>query len=72
MTTKFIKLKVKIPGDQELVNPTFITRIRKAGIQTVVYTMDGNSIYTEETVEEVLKKIKNSEMFTIDNENKDN
>jgi uncharacterized protein YlzI (FlbEa/FlbD family) len=65
MTSKFIKLKVEIPGDEELINPTFITRIRKAGTKTIVYTMDGSSVYAVDSVEEVLKKIKESEMFTI-------
>lgn len=64
MTTKFIKLKRG--DDVELVNPTFITRIRNVGQQTVVYTMDGNGIYTDDTVEEVMKKIKDTEKFILD------
>ena len=64
MTTKFIKLKRN--DDIELVNPTFIIRIRKVGVQTVVYTMDGNGIYTDDTVEEVMKKIKDTEKFILD------
>jgi len=65
MISKFIKLKVQIPGDEELINPTFITRIRKAGTKTIVYTMDGSSVYTEETVEDVIKKIKDTEKFIV-------
>jgi hypothetical protein len=64
MGTKFIKLKRK--DDQELVNPIFITRIKKIGGQTIVYTMDGGSIYTDDTPDEVLKKIKDSEKFFLD------
>jgi len=64
MTTKFIKLKRG--DDVELVNPTFITRITKLGPQTIVYTMDGNSVYTNDTVEEVMKKIKDTEKFILD------
>lgn len=64
MTSKFIKLKRN--DDVELVNPIFITRIRKVGVQTVVYTMDGNGVYTDDTVEEVMKKIKDTEKFILD------
>jgi uncharacterized protein YlzI (FlbEa/FlbD family) len=63
---KFIKLSVDIPGDEELVNPIFITRIRKAGVKTIVYTMDGSSIYTNDTVQDVMKKIKDTEKFILD------
>lgn len=65
MNTKFIKLKRG--DDVELVNPIFIIRIRKVGSQTAVYTMDGNSVYTDETIDEVLKKIKDSEKFIMTN-----
>jgi len=64
MTTKFIKLKRN--DDVELVNPIFITRIRNVGSNTVVYTMDGNGVYTDDTVEEVMKKIKDTEKFILD------
>ena len=63
---KFIKLSVDIPGDEELVNPIFITRIRKAGVKTIVYTMDGSSIYTNDTVQDVMKIIKDTEKFILD------
>lgn len=64
MNTKFIKLKRG--DDVELVNPIFITRIRKVGQHTAVYTMDGNGVYTDDTLDEVMKKIKDTEKFILD------
>lgn len=66
MTNKFIKLNVDTPGDEELVNPIFITRISKVGARTVIYTMDGSSLITTDTAQEVMKKIKDSEKIILD------
>lgn len=70
MTTRFIKL-TQGPDSEYHVNPTFIISIRKiAGNKAVVYTMDGNSIYPNETVEEIMDKIKKAEAFYISFDNK--
>ena len=63
--TKFIKLKRN--EEEELVNPIFITRIRKVGHSTAVYTADGGSIHTDDTIDEVVKKIKDIEKFILTN-----
>ncbi len=63
MQTKFIKLKFK--DVVHYINPIFVTSIQQAGEQCVVYTMDGRSAYSDETVEEVTKKIKESTTFTF-------
>jgi hypothetical protein len=64
METKFIKIK---QGDAvSYINPVFITRIfaNDEG-RCTVYTMDGRMIESDESANEVMKKIKQSSTFTI-------
>jgi hypothetical protein len=65
MGTKFIKLKIQ--DDQyHYVNPMLITSVLKIQNNCAVYTMDGRSIYPQESVDDVLKKIKDSGKFFLD------
>lgn len=70
--TKFIKLTVA-PQDEIYINPIFITNIRKIKSlnesqpdTAVIHTMDGYKIYPKETVEEIMKKIKQTELIQWD------
>lgn len=62
MRNKFIQLKLQNEQIQ-YVNPLFITSVLKIEDRCAVYTMDGRSIYPEETVDSVIKKIKESEQW---------
>jgi hypothetical protein len=66
MQTKFIKLKFK--DIVQYINPVFITSIIQIGEQCAVHTMDGRRLDSDETVEEVMKKVKEatSLTFTLD------
>jgi uncharacterized protein YlzI (FlbEa/FlbD family) len=66
MQTKFIKLKFK--DIVQYINPVFITSIVRIGEQCAIHTMDGRRLDSDETVEEVMKKIKEatSLTFTLD------
>lgn len=74
MTTKLIKITIGGPDGFYYINPNFITSIRnlkisdpdQKGHRSVIYTMDGNSIYANETPGEVIDLIKKSEMFFFD------
>ena len=64
METKFIKIK---QGDAvRYINPVFITSLfaNDEG-RCTVYTMDGRMIESDESANEVMKKIKQSSTFTI-------
>ena len=63
MQTKFIKLKFK--DIVQYINPMFITSIVQIGEQCAVHTMDGRRLDSDETVEEVMKKVKEANTFTI-------
>ncbi len=63
MQTKFIKLKFK--DIVQYINPVFVTSIIQIGEQCAVHTMDGRRLDSDETVEEVMKKIKESTAFTF-------
>ena len=66
MQTKFIKLKFK--DIVQYINPVFITSIVRIGEQCAIHTMDGRRLDSDETVEEVIKKVKEatSLTFTLD------
>jgi uncharacterized protein YlzI (FlbEa/FlbD family) len=66
MSTKFIKLK-DLYGNEENINPTFITNIKRLASEdhTIIYIMGGGSIDTNETVQEIMDKIKKAESFYI-------
>ena len=66
MQTKFIKLKFK--DIVQYINPIFITSVVQVGEQRVVHTVDGRRLDSDETVEEIMKKIKEatSLTFTLD------
>jgi hypothetical protein len=66
MQTKFIKLKFK--DIVQYINPVFITSIIQIGEQCAVHTMDGRRLDSDETVEGVMKKVKEvtSLTFTLD------
>jgi hypothetical protein len=74
MTTKLIKITIGGSDGFYYINPVFITSIRnlkvsdpeQKGHRSVIYTMDGNSIYANETPDEIVKMINRSEMFTIE------
>jgi uncharacterized protein YlzI (FlbEa/FlbD family) len=64
MQNKFIKLKLQ--NEQvHYVNPVFITSVLEIVDKCAVYTMDGRSIYPEESVDEVMKKIKEANHFQL-------
>jgi uncharacterized protein YlzI (FlbEa/FlbD family) len=64
MQSKFIKLKLQ--NEQvHYVNPLLITSVLEIVDKCAVYTMDGKSIYPEESVDEVMKKIKEASEFKI-------
>ena len=67
MEMKFIKLTVgKNNTEEYMVNPLFITSIRKMNNNsTIVYMMNDHSIHCNETTEEVIKKIKDTEKFIV-------
>jgi uncharacterized protein YlzI (FlbEa/FlbD family) len=64
MQNNFIKLHVQ-NEQPHYVNPLLITSVLKIQDKCAVYTMDGKTIYPQETVDEVMKKIKEANDFTI-------
>jgi uncharacterized protein YlzI (FlbEa/FlbD family) len=64
MQNKFIKLYVQ-KEQPHYVNPLLITSVLKIQDKCAVYTMDGKTIYPQETIDEVMKKIKEANEFTI-------
>ena len=64
MQNNFIKLKVK-NEQSHYVNPILITSVLKIKDKCAVYTMDGKTIYSQESVDEVMKKIKEANQFKI-------
>jgi hypothetical protein len=64
MKQKFIKLKIE-ENRYHYVNPLFITSVLEMGERCAIYTMDSKTIYPLETVDEVMKKIKEANEFTI-------
>jgi uncharacterized protein YlzI (FlbEa/FlbD family) len=64
MEQKFIKLKIQ-DDQSHYVNPVLITSILEIKDSCAVYTIDGRSIYPQESVEDVMKKIKESSKFTL-------
>lgn len=67
MNTKFIQLTTK-KEEALFLNPIFITSIEttlnRSGVAlSIVRTMDGKEHYVLEIVEEIVKKIKESEKF---------
>ena len=64
MKQKFIKLKIE-ENRYHYVNPLFITSVLEIGDKSMVCAMGGETIYTQETVDEVMKKIKEANEFTI-------
>jgi hypothetical protein len=67
MEQKFIKLKIQ-ERQYHYVNPLLITSVLQIEQKCVVYTMDARSIYPEETVDAVIKKIKDSSKITFTNQ----
>jgi uncharacterized protein YlzI (FlbEa/FlbD family) len=68
MQNKFIKFKIQ-NGEPIYcyINPIFITSVEQLGVQDkcAVNTMDGKTFYAKETVDEVMKKIKEANEFKI-------
>ena len=73
MMTKFIKLTTE-SGDEYHINPLFITEIKKTkslsesqpDMATVVM-INGDRVRPLESVEEIMKKIKDTEKFILTN-----
>jgi uncharacterized protein YlzI (FlbEa/FlbD family) len=64
MEQKFIKLKIE-DNQYHYVNPIFITSVLEIKDNCVVYTMDGKLIHPKESVDDVMKKIKDSSKMTF-------
>jgi uncharacterized protein YlzI (FlbEa/FlbD family) len=65
MEQKFIKLKIQ-DNQYHYVNPMLITSILQIKDDCAVYTMDGRAIYPKESVDDVMKKIKEKTQFTFE------
>ena len=67
--TKFIKVTLTDDKLVHHINPLFIVSIQHdvETNKTILYTMDGNSIYPKESADEIIKKIKDLDkmQFTI-------
>jgi len=73
MQNKFIKVTTE-SGDDHHINPIFIVEIKKIKSLSesqpdtaTIVTINGNKIQPKETVEQIMKKIKDTENFTIYN-----
>ena len=71
MQSKFIKLTTEI-GNEIHINHPFIISVKKLkptnesqSNTTVITLMSGDKVYVMETVDEVMKQIKNADKFTI-------
>ena len=63
MEQKFIRLNIQ-EGQYQYINPVFITSVLKVKDKCAVYTMDGRVAHPEESVEDVMKKIREAGRFT--------
>jgi uncharacterized protein YlzI (FlbEa/FlbD family) len=73
MQNKFIKVTTE-SGDEHHINPIFIVEIKKIKSLSesqpdtaTVVMVNGDRIRPKETVEQIMKKIKDTENFTIYN-----
>lgn len=73
MQNKFIKVTTEY-GDDHHINPIFIVEIKKTKSLSesqpdtaTIITINGDRIRPKETVEQIMKKIKDTETFTIYN-----
>jgi len=71
MQSKFIKLTTET-GNEIHINHPFIISVKKfkptnesQSNTTVVTLMSGDKVYVTETVDEVMKQIKNADKFTM-------
>jgi uncharacterized protein YlzI (FlbEa/FlbD family) len=63
MEQKFIRLNIQ-EGQYQYINPVFITSVLKVKDKCAVCTMDGRVVHPEESVEDVMKKIREVGRFT--------
>jgi len=73
MQNKFIKVTTE-SGDDHYINPIFIVEIKKTKSLSeshpdtaTIVMVNGDRIQPKETVEQIMKKIKDTETFTIYN-----
>lgn len=67
MRNNFIKLTTET-GNEIHINHPFIISVKKfkpTSNTTVITLMSGDKVYITETVDEVMKQIKNADKFTI-------